>query len=207
MKKLLIPAIIAGSLFAYNLNLTTGWQMVGALEDINVKSFSSPDIKAVWAYDKIAKQWRAYLPNDQVDLSQYNIEPLKTIKKGEGFWVNSLADITVDVNNNKSFYDYLVDDVEDFTLEDVANKTFKVATSNGFVEIVFDENGKGVVNFKYATYDLWYKNGSVFAKNRDSNYTIESKKLALNRLRRTLKTLTDAEGLPNHYKAVKRRLD
>jgi len=37
--------------------------------------------------------------------------------------------------------------------------------------------------------------------------TVESKKLALNRLRRTLKTLTDAEGLPNHYKAVKRRLD
>jgi histidinol dehydrogenase len=36
---------------------------------------------------------------------------------------------------------------------------------------------------------------------------VESKKLALNRLRRTLKILTDAEGLPNHYNAVKRRLD
>jgi len=36
---------------------------------------------------------------------------------------------------------------------------------------------------------------------------VESKKLALNRLRKTLKTLTDAEDLPNHYKAVKRRLD
>jgi histidinol dehydrogenase len=37
--------------------------------------------------------------------------------------------------------------------------------------------------------------------------TVESKKLTLNRLRKTLKTLTDAEDLPNHYKAVKRRLD
>ena len=37
--------------------------------------------------------------------------------------------------------------------------------------------------------------------------TVESKKLALNRLRKTLKTLTDAEDLPNHYKAVKRRLE
>ena len=36
---------------------------------------------------------------------------------------------------------------------------------------------------------------------------VESKKLALSRLRRTLKTLTDAEDLPNHYNAVKRRLD
>jgi histidinol dehydrogenase len=37
--------------------------------------------------------------------------------------------------------------------------------------------------------------------------TVESKKLTLNRLRKTLKTLTDAEDLPNHYKAVKRRLE
>jgi len=99
MKRILISSIIIGSLFAYDLNLSTGWQMEGALEDINVKSFSSPDIKAVWAYDKFTKQWRAYLPNTQVDLSQYNIEPLKTIKKGEGFWVKSLNEITINTSN------------------------------------------------------------------------------------------------------------
>jgi len=36
---------------------------------------------------------------------------------------------------------------------------------------------------------------------------IESKKSGLRKISKSLKILTDAEGLPNHYKAVKRRLD
>jgi histidinol dehydrogenase len=36
---------------------------------------------------------------------------------------------------------------------------------------------------------------------------VESNKEGLSELRDSLKALTDAEGLPNHYKAVKRRLD
>jgi len=37
--------------------------------------------------------------------------------------------------------------------------------------------------------------------------TIESDKSTLRTISKSLKALTDAEGLPNHYKAVKRRLD
>jgi len=36
---------------------------------------------------------------------------------------------------------------------------------------------------------------------------VESKKSTLRKISKSLKTLTDAEDLPNHYKAVKRRLD
>ena len=36
---------------------------------------------------------------------------------------------------------------------------------------------------------------------------VESKKSALRNISKSLKALTDAEDLPNHYKAVKRRLD
>ena len=36
---------------------------------------------------------------------------------------------------------------------------------------------------------------------------VESKKSTLKEISDSLKTLTDTEGLPNHYKAVKRRLD
>jgi len=35
---------------------------------------------------------------------------------------------------------------------------------------------------------------------------VEAKKSALSEISGPLKTLTDAEGLPNHYKAVERRL-
>ena len=36
--------------------------------------------------------------------------------------------------------------------------------------------------------------------------TLQTKKSELSRISDELKTLTDAEGLPNHYKAVERRL-
>ena len=36
---------------------------------------------------------------------------------------------------------------------------------------------------------------------------VESNKKRLSEFRDSLKALTDAEGLPNHYKAIKRRLD
>jgi histidinol dehydrogenase len=36
---------------------------------------------------------------------------------------------------------------------------------------------------------------------------IESRKSELRKISKSLKVLTDAEDLPNHYKAVKRRLD
>jgi len=36
--------------------------------------------------------------------------------------------------------------------------------------------------------------------------TLQTKKSELSRISDNLKTLTDAEGLPNHYKAVERRL-
>jgi len=36
---------------------------------------------------------------------------------------------------------------------------------------------------------------------------VESKKSTLRKISKSLKAITDAEGLPNHYKAVKRRLD
>ena len=35
---------------------------------------------------------------------------------------------------------------------------------------------------------------------------VETKKATLSEISNDLKTLTDAEGLPNHYKAVERRL-
>jgi len=36
---------------------------------------------------------------------------------------------------------------------------------------------------------------------------VASSKSSLRKISKSLKTITDAEGLPNHYKAVKRRLD
>ncbi len=180
MKKFIVSALAIGSLFAYDLNLTTGWQLLGALDDIDVHSFKDSTVRSVWAYDSNAKQWKAYLPAGDIDLSQYNIAPLNKIKKGEGFWVFSFNNISVDTAKSVLFFDYLVDGVRDFTLDDVANKTFKLKSEKGFVNLSFDSTGKGVLKFPYATYKLEYSNGFIIAKREDNNDTIEFKKLAQN---------------------------
>ena len=205
MKKLLLSAVVAGSLFGYGLNVVEGWQLSGAVEDINVSSFDNSDVDAVWSYNENTKKWKAYFPTKNIDLSKYDIEHLNTIKKGEGFWIFSLKDSIIQfqnniennnsytdggqsndgynhdyAENNVTFFDSIKDGVSDFTLDDVANKTFKVQDEDKLEDVTFDSNGKAVLTFPYATYDIWYDNGSVFAKNREYNNTIQFKKLAAN---------------------------
>ena len=97
MKKLLTFLLFLVFLFGYDINLTRGWQMLGALDDINVQAFNNQKIAVVWTYDETTKQWAAYSPI--VDLSLYpKINPLSNIEKGKGFWVLSRSSLTVDTN-------------------------------------------------------------------------------------------------------------
>jgi len=88
---------------AYQINIKSGWQLKGALEDINVTSvFNKPEIISVWTYDDENNKWRAYLPNTNIDLNKFGIKPLNTINKGEGFWVNSIENININPVNYKN---------------------------------------------------------------------------------------------------------
>ena len=78
----------------YKLNFQPGWQLKGALKELSKSQFNKAGIVSVWSYDTQTKKWKAYLPNSSVDLSQYNIENLDTIKAGEGFWVDTKLSAT-----------------------------------------------------------------------------------------------------------------
>ena len=98
MKKTL--SIIAGlvlSLGAYTFNFQQGWQLEGAVSDMNLSVFQNVNVVSVWTYDYKNQKWRAYFPNQSIDLGKYGIEPLKQIKKGEGFWVNSVGSFSINV--------------------------------------------------------------------------------------------------------------
>jgi hypothetical protein len=104
MKKILF--LIAGLAIgagAYILNIKPGWQLLGTEHDINVTVFNNPNIEAVWAWDGRAKKWEAFLPNIDVNLSQYNILPLNKIDSYKGYWVKSTG--SFNVNINESSYD------------------------------------------------------------------------------------------------------
>jgi hypothetical protein len=101
MKKILsfITCLAVGA-SAYSLHFKKGWQLKGALEDINVSVFKNSNIKSVWTYDDNTGKWKAYIPNAPVNLSKFGIENLPKINKGEGFWVKSLANFSLNTTIN-----------------------------------------------------------------------------------------------------------
>ena len=100
MKKILSLAAIIIGLNAYQINIKSGWQLKGALEDINVTDiFNKPEITSVWTYDDENNKWKVYLPNTNIDLDNYGIKPLNIIYKGEGFWINANNSLLIEIDN------------------------------------------------------------------------------------------------------------
>jgi hypothetical protein len=75
MKKTLsILTCLVLSAGAYSLNVQPGWQLEGALIDINVSDFNNANIVAVWAWDKDWGKWKVYLPNVNINLTDYGMK-------------------------------------------------------------------------------------------------------------------------------------
>jgi hypothetical protein len=201
MKKTLsILTCLVLSAGAYTLNVQPGWQLEGALSDINVADFNNTNIISVLAWDKNSKKWMAYIPNKNINLVNYGVENLEKIQKGEGYWINSLGYLTLDVginnnevadngngeisggdaNNNVDYNHiskYLVDKPVNFDLSDIAGKTFKIITPHGIVNIPFDNNGIGSFSISNATYNLKYENGVIKIDNIDNDWHGVAKKV------------------------------
>jgi hypothetical protein len=76
MKKRIIflISIFLINLEAYVLHLRPGWQLEGALSDINISDFNNANIVAVWAWDKDWGKWKVYLPNVNINLTDYGMK-------------------------------------------------------------------------------------------------------------------------------------
>lgn len=91
MKRLLSAAAIAALsctiLSAYQIDVKPGWQLKGALSDIDVQTFDNPNIVSVWTYDDISQSWKVYLPNNSTLMNSLpsGISPLNYIKKVKVF--------------------------------------------------------------------------------------------------------------------------
>ena len=84
MKKFLYIILTFQVLFSYQLKTQKGWQLKGALEDIDVNlSFKKNEIISVWTYEN--NKWKAFF-NKDINIS---IESLKIIHKEDGFWILS----------------------------------------------------------------------------------------------------------------------
>ena len=202
MKKFL--SIIAGlaiSAGAYTFNIQQGWQLEGAVSDMNLSQFKNANVVSVWTYDYKNQKWMAYFPTKIIDLSKYGIENLTGIKKGEGFWVNAAGNFSINViDDTQKAYEQgyqdglnsgssnsvdnpnnitLVDTPTAFDLSDIAGKTFKiVAGKDGYSILTFDNNGIGHVSFSNDNnYTLKYDNGVIDVINDNNDFNFTFKKL------------------------------
>jgi len=131
MKKIFL-IIIGIFAYAYVLNVNKGWQLKGALSDINIQDLNSSNINSVWSYDEITKKWRAYFPNKEINFSNF-INKLDTIKQGEGFWVNAYNNTNIVVGVEMIIPLYFYD----------VNKFNEIAQYRNEIVIINPDNGAG----------------------------------------------------------------
>jgi hypothetical protein len=103
MKKFLsIVAGLAIGASAFSINIISGWNLKGTNKDINISVFNNPNIVSVWTYDTENKKWKAYIPNKNIDLSKYGIEPLTKLNKYDGFWINASNSLSLNLPDNEN---------------------------------------------------------------------------------------------------------
>ena len=165
MKRVALVSIVAaGMLSGYEIDLHRGWQFKGALEDLNATVlFQNPNIKSVWTYDTKNSKWRVYLPNNPTIMQHLPsfVSPLGLVKKEEGYWVNAIGSVRIDTGIQKivSLLNAYEDTPQDFSLSDIANKTFYIYASyeesvsprvlymvggEGKENVILNFDGKGV---------------------------------------------------------------
>ena len=126
MKKLLSLAAVVIGLNAYQIDIKSGWQLKGALEDINVTGvFNKQEIVSVWTYNDETNTWRAYVPNMNVNLDSHGIEPLNIIHQGEGFWVNASNNLVIETNISEN-----IQNIDENVSNDEENITTIIDTQN-----------------------------------------------------------------------------
>lgn len=77
-------------LSAQTLSLKSGWNLVGAVEDINASEISCA--QTVWTYDTNGT-WSLYQTMNTSD--NYGYPQLDNINQGTGFWVNANSDCSI----------------------------------------------------------------------------------------------------------------
>ena len=101
-------ALLAGGLYAQNINVQPGWSLVGSsLDNVNSSSFSNNNITSVWGWDPQAKKWKVFSPNSAIEeqiqalVNSGTFSPF-TLNKGDGFWVNTNKQATISLDGEAS---------------------------------------------------------------------------------------------------------
>jgi len=81
-----------------NIYLQKRWNLVSipVVKDVDIESFNKKEIRTVWAWRN--GKWQAWCQEEKFRevLEDYGIDLLKCLKPGEGFWVKSKDNLTLE---------------------------------------------------------------------------------------------------------------
>ena len=144
-KVISLSMLLSASLFAGSLSVSNGWNLSGAIGDINSSSFSGSNncVKALWTYSSsdTSQSWSLY----HRDVTAHSYTQLTTIPQATGFWAL--------VDGTNCFIDYESD-----------NDT--VTSSSG---TIVDPYIAGAVLFQDDNNNSMWDSGEIFSSMSDSN--------------------------------------
>jgi len=100
---LAISFILSSAIYAQDINIQNGWQLLGATEDINVSKFDNSCVDYVWKYDTTNisnPQWQVHIANEQT--YNYTGSTIAYLNIGDGFWIKGNSDCNISTNNNSN---------------------------------------------------------------------------------------------------------
>ena len=188
---LLGTILLSSTIYAQNINIQNGWQLLGAAEDINVSKFDNSCVDYLWKYDN--GNWQVHIANGQ----NYNYAGLtiSLLNQGDGFWVKGnhicniqtnvlmkplikFGDMNISVNQNNEFNVNLPSnsDILDLILFNTLSldlNDFNI--SNGAVDfkIIMTNN----IGDKLKLTVSYEKNGTRFLINSGSGAVVQSQSI------------------------------
>jgi len=104
-KKILMIAgstILSTIIYAQNINIQNGWQLLGASENLNVSQFDNSCVDYIWKFNITNienPQWQIHFANGQT--YNYNGAQISSLNDGIGFWVKGNNINGCNINTNK----------------------------------------------------------------------------------------------------------
>jgi len=180
MKKLLIcilTLLFSCGLYAQDISVKNGWQLLGAIEDINISKFDNSCVDVVWKYDSSNSsfpQWKLHIANGQTYTIPSTISLISSLNQSEGFWLkgNDICEINTTISSDTNDSETQIDDNSTITHNGF---TYEIVISPFTSEVWLDRN-LGASQVCTSTDDAscfgdYYQFGRLFDGHQLSNST------------------------------------
>jgi len=98
-----IGLVFSTFLFAQNISVTSNWQLLGAMENIDASKFDNRCVDFVWKYTN--SSWQIYIANDNNYTLPSTVTEFSSINSGEGFWIKGNSSCVIDTNQDTATQD------------------------------------------------------------------------------------------------------